>query len=64
MKLLGNGLRHNRLSAVHTLCFHQIPEKNGNTRGQCMGILQTSIKSIIQLEGRSCIVFSLSLIFS
>jgi len=36
--------------------------KNGNTMKQFIGYLLTSWKLMIQLEGRSCIIFSLSLV--
>ena len=36
--------------------------KNGNTMKQCMSDLETSRKLMIQLAGRSCIIFSFSLV--
>jgi hypothetical protein len=37
-------------------------KKNGNTMRQCISYLKTSRKFMIQLGGRSCIIFSLSLL--
>jgi len=36
--------------------------KNGNTVRQCIGCLETSGKLMHQLGGRSCIIFSFSLV--
>ena len=36
--------------------------KNGNKRRPCISYIQTGKKSMIQLGGRSCIIFSLSLV--
>jgi len=40
--------------------FIKYLRKNGNTMKQCISFLYTSRKPMIQLGGRSCIIFSLS----
>ena len=40
--------------------FVKYSRKNGNTVKQCISYLYTSIEPMIQLEGRSCIIFSFS----
>ena len=42
--------------------FGKYLRKNGNAMKQCIISLQTSGKLMIQLGGRSCIIFSLSLV--
>ena len=42
--------------------FVKYLRKNGNTKKQCVSSLQTSRKFLIQLGGRSCVTFSLSLV--
>jgi hypothetical protein len=54
------GFRRNRSTTDHIFSIRQILEKNGNTMRQCISYLYTSRKPMIQLGGRSCIIFSLS----
>jgi hypothetical protein len=42
--------------------FVKYLRKNGNTMRQCISYLQTSRKLMIQLGGRPCTIFSLSLV--
>jgi len=42
--------------------FVKYSRKDGNTMLQCISYLQISRKFMIQLEGRSCIIFSFSLV--
>ena len=42
--------------------FVKYLRKNGNTMKKCISSLQTSRKLMIQLGGRSCTIFSLSLV--
>jgi len=42
--------------------FVKYLRKNGNKRRQCIGYISTEIKPMIQLGGRSCIIFSLNLV--
>jgi len=42
--------------------FIKYLKKNGDTMKQCISSLQTPRKLMIQLGGRSCIIFSLSLV--
>ena len=42
--------------------FVKYLRKNGSTTNQCISSLQTSRKLMIQLRGRSCIIFLLSLL--
>ena len=44
--------------------FVKYLRKNGNTSKQCISSIQTSRKLVIQSGGRSCIIFSLSLVSS
>ena len=46
---------------IHS-AFIKYLRKNGNTTKQCSSCLQTSRKLMIQLGGRSCVIFSLSLV--
>jgi len=39
--------------------FVKYLRKNGNTKKECISYLQTSRRLVIQLGGRSCIIFSL-----
>ena len=55
------GFRRN-MSTDHIFCIRQILEKKNGKTKQCMSSLQTSRKPMIQSEGRSCIIFSLSLV--
>ena len=57
------GFRCNRSNTDHIFCFrHIIEKKNGNTMDQCNSYLWTSRQFMIQLGGRYCIMFSLSLV--
>jgi hypothetical protein len=40
--------------------FVKYSRKNGSTMGRCISYLQTSRRHMIQLGGRSCIIFLLS----
>jgi len=42
--------------------FAKYLEEQGNKMQQCISYLQTSRQHMIQLGGRSCIIFSLSLV--
>jgi hypothetical protein len=50
-----------QLLIIHT-GFVKYLRKNGNTTKQCVSCLWTSRKFMIQLGGRSCIIFSLCLV--
>ena len=57
------GFRRNRSTIEHKFCICQMLQKNGNNLKQCINYLQTSRKLVVQLGGRSCTIFSLSLGF-
>jgi len=50
-----------QLLIIYSAFFKHL-RKNGNTMKQCIGYLQTSRNLMIELGGRSCIIFSLSLV--
>jgi hypothetical protein len=54
------GFRRNRSTTdrIRVFCIRQILEKNGITMRQCISYLEAAEKPIIQLGGRSCIIFS------
>jgi len=56
------GFPHNRSTADHTLCIRQILEKKWEYNEAVHQLLQTSRKPVIQSEGRSRIILSLSLV--
>jgi hypothetical protein len=56
------GFQRNRSSTDYILCFLRILQKNGSTVRQCISYFEASRKPMIQLRGKSCIIFSLSLV--
>jgi hypothetical protein len=55
-------ISHNRSTNNHISLIPQILGKKYNKMRQCISYLCTSRKPMIQLGGRSCIIFSLSLV--
>ena len=51
------GFRQNRSTTDPIFCICQILEKNGNTKKQCISCLWNSRKLMIQLGGKSYILF-------
>jgi hypothetical protein len=56
------GFRRKISTTDHIFCIRQILKKNVNKMQQYIRYLQTSRKLMIQLGGRSCIIFLLSLV--
>jgi len=56
------GFRHNRSTTDHLFCVCQILEKNLDYNKAVHQPFWTSIKLMIQLGGRSCIIFSLGVV--
>ena len=56
------GFRRNQSTTDDPHCIRQILEKNCNKMRQCLSYLETSRRPVIQLGGRICIIFLLSLV--
>ena len=58
------GFQRNRLTTDHIFCIRQIfkKKKDGIAVKQCISSLSTSRKLMVQLGGRSCIIFPFSLV--
>ena len=56
------GFKRNRSSTDHILCIRQMFEKKGNTTNQYIRSLYTLRVLMIHFGGRTCIIFSLSLV--
>jgi hypothetical protein len=52
-----HGFRRNKSTADHMFLLRQILKKNEKITKQCISSLYTSRKLMIQLGGRSCIIF-------
>ena len=57
------GIHCNRSTTDHIFCIHQILEKKLEYNETVHQLFIDFKKAMIQLRGRSCIIFSLSLVF-